>query len=443
MLINNRSGIIRMNITKTVIIFLSISIPASLSYAQQVKVIRGGTILTMSGDRIENGMIIIRGNKISDVGRNLTIPANAEIIEAQGKYVMPGLIDAMSYYGIRPFSPNDTSDPVTAENRIVDAFYPYGKQMRGKSGIQRDIESLKGGVTSIYIAPGNRQLISGQGAVVKLYSKDHSGLIVTECASIDMALGDPVKATFRTKSPSSRMSIAALMRKTLLAAQAFKEKIEKYESKSAEEKEKAQKPARDLGNEALLRLINKEIPARIEAELPDDILTAIRISEEFDFNLIIDAGIGAYKVRHILAEKKIPVVLSPISHPFTYAEAGSWTTETYALNDERNAGLLADAGVKIAIASFGRGSGFEGSAYRGRWLLHEAAIATGYGLSDEDALKAVTINAAEILGVDSRLGSIEKGKDADIIILDGEPLKLKTWVTKVIIDGELLYDKNK
>ena len=135
--------------------------------AEKVVAIRGGTVLTMAGKTIPNGIVLIKGGKIQAVGEGVAIPADAEVIDASGKYIMPGIIDAMTYYGVRPFDLNDTSNPVTPQNRIIQAYYPFGQFMKGQGGIEPDKEILGGGVTTVYIAPGDRQVIGGQGAVVK------------------------------------------------------------------------------------------------------------------------------------------------------------------------------------------------------------------------------------------------------------------------------------
>jgi imidazolonepropionase-like amidohydrolase len=222
---------------------------------------------------------------------------------------------------------------------------------------------------------------------------------------------------------------------------AFADDLAEYETKKAAGEEDASPPSRDLGKEALAKLLARDFPARIEVDFLDDIRTALRLSDEFGFELILDSGLGAYKIRDDLAERGIPVVLGPPSHPFITGGEVSMNADLYNLMSEYNASLLVEAGVKIAFGSFGFGFGSMGSATQGRWLLIEAAYATGYGLSDEDALKAVTINAAEILGVSDRIGSLEAGKDADILVLDGFPLHVKTWVEKVFINGELIHQR--
>jgi imidazolonepropionase-like amidohydrolase len=395
----------------------------------------------MAGEAIENGTVLIRDGKVVDVGSNVRVPGNAEIIDASGKYVMPGIIDAMTYYGIRPFELNDQSSPVTPQNRAIQAYYPYGDFMRGTTGVQIDKNLISGGVTTVYIAPGDRQVIGGQGAVVKTWGDDLTSMIVREPAAMDMTIGETAKR--EEQNPTTRMGIAALLRKTLLETQEFAQKMADFERKQAEGGEEATAPARDLGKEALLRLLAHELPARIEADYLDDVRTAIRIAEEFDFDLILDSGLGAYKIKDVLAEKNIPVVLGPPTHPFVTGGEVSMNADLYNLMSEYNAAELTEAGVTIAIGSFGFGFGSFGGATQGRWLLVEAAYATGYGLSDEDALKAITINAAEILGVDDRVGSLEIGKDADIIVLDGYPLHVKTWVELVMINGAVIHERTR
>jgi imidazolonepropionase-like amidohydrolase len=409
----------------------------------EVIAIKDGKILTMTGKVYERGLVVIKNGKIDKVGRSGRIPRNAKVIDAKGKYVMPGVIDAMTYYGVTPFSPN-VPQPVTPANRIADAYYAFGDLFTGEGGIQAEAELLCGGITTVYIAPGSGQLISGQGAVLKTNGRTYDSMVVRDPASIDMTMAyAPVGQFGAPPGPRpTRMSSMALLRTTLMGAKAYAQKVKAYNGKSAEEKEKASKPPRDLGNEALGKLLNREIPARVEADYVDDILAAIRVSEEFGLRLIIDSGIGAYKVREVLAEKKIPVVLGPVSHPIGFIHYNN-VHDIQALETESNAALLAEAGVKIAFGSHSLNFGGSGKATQGRWLLLEAALATSFGLTEEEALKAVTINAAEILGVSKRIGSIEKGKDGDVIILSGHPLKIESLVEHVIIDGILSYNRAK
>lgn len=425
------------------LLLMIISTPPVQAKAKSIIAIKNGTIFTMAGKILKRGTVLIKDGKISAVGEKVKIPRNATIIDASGKFVMPGIIDAMTYYGIRPFSLNDRSKPVTPENKIIQAYYPFGRPMLGKQGIEPDREILSGGVTTVYIAPGDRQVIGGQGAVVKTYGKKHKNFILREPAAMDMTIGDPPKNEMGmgARPPVTRMGIATLIRKSFLGAQVFQDKIKEYEKKTDEEKKNASKPNRDLGKEALVKLLNKEIPARVESDFSDDIRTAVRIADEFNINLILDSGLGAYKVKEILAEKNIPVVLGPPTHPFVQGGEVSFTPDLAREMNEYNAAELIKEGVTVAIASFGFGFGSIGYATQGRWLLIEAAYIAGYDISDEEALKMITINPAKILGVENRVGSLEPGKDADVIILDGYPLDVKTWVDQVLINGESVYTR--
>lgn len=411
---------------------------------QRATAIRGATILTMAGRTIENGIILFSGGKIVAVGDNVTIPSGAAVIEAKGKYVMPGIIDAMTYFGIRRFDLNDPERPSTPENKIIRAYYLFGEFYQGKGGIEPDKEILSGGVTTVYIAPGDKQVIGGQGAVVKTAGKTFEGLVLREPAAIDMALGDPPKRPpAQRKSPTTRMGIATLLRTALLRAQEYGQKVKAYQAKSEEDKGKTDPPARDLGNEALGLALDRKIPVRVECDFVDDIRTALRIAEEFNLDLILDSGLGACKVGEILAQKKIPVILGPQTHPYIMGGEVSLTPDLERETNPYNAAMLHKAGVRLALASFGFPFGDFGGAVQGKWLLIEAAYLAGFGISDDDALKCITINPAELLGVANRVGSLEAGKDADLLILSGYPLNVKSLVEQVFVDGESVYSRSR
>jgi len=413
---------------------------AAAAPAQNVTAIRDATVLTMTGDTIRNGTVLIRDGKILDVGRGIPIPAGATTIDARGKYVMPGLIDAMTYFGIRPADRNDPSKPVTPENRIINAYAPFSDFMGGRDVPDRRREVWSGGVTTIYIAPGDLQVIGGQGAVVKTDGGPRAGTVLREPASIDMTLGDAPKKNFAAKkqSPSTRMSEAALIRKALVQAQEYRQEFARQKDKPGEGGAK-----RDPGNEALVMLLERKLPARVQADLADDIRTALRLADEFGFDLVIDGGIGAHELAGELAQRKIPVVLAPVSRTYMTEVEGGASKELYAKANESSAAVLAAAGVELAMASFGYSAGYTGSAWQGRWMLLEAAVAAGFGLPEEEALKAVTIHPAEILGIADRVGSIARGKDADLVVLDGPPLSPATWVEKVFINGSLVYEQRR
>ena len=391
--------------------------------------IRGGTVLPISGPAIPNGTVVMRGGKIVAVGANVSIPAGAEIVDAKGKYVMPGVIDAASQIGIDASDQNEASDPVTPGLKAVESFNPYGTFGAGKPGPLRNKELLAGGVTTMYLSPADATIIGGQGFVVKNAGNTFDAMIVRESAAMDMTLGTPPKTAARAKNrdPYTRMAEVAMIRQALIKAQEYQRNRQANPSLP-----------RDLNNEALGRVLAREIPARIQANNATDIRSALRLGLEFNIDVIIDGGAMAWEFKDELAKRHIPVVLGQQSHPYVSNEEIP-DRQDYPPVDERLAGRLTAAGVTTAIASFARAFGALAPAGSGKWLLIDAAIAAGYGMSEADVLKAVTLVPATILGIANRVGTLEVGKDADVIVLDGPPLSVKSWVERAYVNGELVH----
>jgi imidazolonepropionase-like amidohydrolase len=405
-----------------------------------VVAIRGGTVLPISGPVIQNGTVLIRDGKIAAVGANIEVPRGATVVDATGKYVMPGLIDAMTYFGIDPQDLSETSDPITPELRIITAYDPTGEGFTSGAGPLRSKELLIGGITAQYVGPGDATVVSGQGAIVKTAGRNLDALTVKEPAAMDLSVGVGPTKTFRAKNrtPNTHPAVISLLRQAFIRAQEYDRTLQTSAARPEAERTKTAPPKRDLGMEALVKVLHKQMPARIQANSITDIRGAMRLAEEFGFDLIINGGAQAYQVKEELAAKKIPVVLGPISHPFISGDEIPDLKE-YPAPDERNAGWLQQAGVKVAIASYSHGLGGIASGITGKWLLIDAALAEGYGMTAAEILKAVTLNPAEILGVADRMGSLEVGKDADVIVLDGPPLSIKTWVERVYVNGELVH----
>jgi imidazolonepropionase-like amidohydrolase len=386
----------------------------------QVVAIQGGTVMPVSSAPIEGGTVLIRDGRIEQVGLNVSIPAGARVIDATGRYVLPGLVDAMSYYGIAGADLNETSSPSTPQLRAIEAYYAFGSFSDGEAPTSpRSVDLLMGGVTTHYIAPADATVIGGQGAVVKAAGTTFADLILREPAAIDITLGQRPAGTFREggRSPGTRMAVISFLREQLVRAQEYQAQIDASGSASV----------RDLGLEALASMLAGEIPARIQANRTTEIREALQLAEEFGFRLILDSGISADRMAADLAGAGVPVVLGPISHPWISGEEIP-DREEYVDPDERRAARLLAGGVEIAIASFSRSFGSLGPTGSGKWLLLDAALAAGYGLTEAQVLHAVTLGPARILGVDDRVGSLEAGKDADVIILDGPPLSVMTWV---------------
>ena len=404
--------------------------PIRLSAQDHVIAIRGGTVLPISGPAIPNGTVLIRGSRIAAVGANVTVPAGAEIVDARGKFVMPGVVDAASTIGIEASDLNE-SDPVTPGLRAFESYNPYGTFGAGKPGPLRNTDALSGGVTTMYLSPADASLIGGQGFIVKSAGANLDALVVRDPAAMDMALGTPPKAAARgrNRDPYTRMAEVAMIRQALIKATEY-------------QRNRLQTPTlpRDLGMEALGRLLKREFPARIQANSATDIRAALRLGQEFGVDVVIDGGAGAWEVKDDLAARRIPVVLGQVSHPYVSNEEIPDKGD-YPPVDERLAGRLTGAGIPTAIATFSRAFGSLAPSGTGKWLLIDAAIAAGYGMSEADVLKAVTLVPAGILGIADRIGSLEAGKDADVIILDGPPLSVKTWVQRAYVNGELVYQK--
>jgi imidazolonepropionase-like amidohydrolase len=361
------------------------------------------------------------------------------VVDVTGKWVLPGLVDAMSYYGIGGSDLNETASPSTPQLHAIEAYYPYGAFGDGEPpSPPRADDLLMGGVTTHYIAPADATVIGGQGAVVKAAGPSFDALVLREPAAMDMTLGDRPAATMREggRSPGTRMAVIGFLREQLVRAQEYRDRWARWAA--TPEADRSPAPARDLGMEALGTILGGDMPARVQANRLTEIREALQLAEEFDLRLILDSGIAADQLAGELAAAGVPVVLGPISHPWISGEEIPDRSE-YVSPDERRAARLHAAGVKIAIASFSRSFGALGPSGSGKWLLLDAALAAGYGLAEADVLRAVTLNPAEILGVEDRVGSLEVGKDGDVVILDGPPLGVRTWVERVFVGGEEVF----
>jgi len=399
----------------------------------QTIALTGGLVYPISSEPVEGGTVLMVDGRIAAVGADVDIPAGAEVLDVTGSVVMPGIIDAMSYYGVAGEDMNEVPNPLTPELRIIEAFAPFGNFGSGEAGEIRVRELLSGGVTATYIGPGDATVVGGQGAVVKTAGARFDDLIVREPAAIDITLGGRPASTYReqSRSPSTRMAVVAQLRDLLVRAQEWVAGADAGEADAA---------PRNLGMEALARLLRREVPARVQANATRDIRVAIELADEFGFELVIDGGAGAHQMRDELADRAIPVVLGPISHPYISGEEIPDAGE-YGGVDERNAVWLNEAGVHVSLASFSRGFGRFGPGVAGQWLLIDASIAHGHGMSEADVLRAVTLSPAEVLGVADRLGSLEEGKDADVVVFDGDPLSIRTWATQVYVGGRLVYER--
>lgn len=396
--------------------------------------ITNGKVITITQSTLEHGTVLVEGGRIVALGEVVQIPEDAEVYDATGKVVMPGLIDAHCHVGLWPegigqeySDGNEMTDPITPHLRALDAVHPEDPAFK---------ELVAAGVTTVLTGPGSGNLIGGQWVCLKTVPKPSvEQMVLLEPAGMKMALGENPKRTYggQKKAPSTRMGNAATLRAALVDAQNYLEKWRRYEAERAESQAKAETgdkdakepkpPERDLKLEALGKVLRREMKARIHAHRADDMLTAIRIAEEFNLDLTLEHATEGYKIADILAAKGIPVTAGPIL----------FSREKYELKamTPKNPGLLAKAGVKVAIQTD------EMSAVK--YLTINAALAVREGMLEEEALKAITINAAEIIGVADRVGSLEVGKDADLVVFSGHPFDYRTVAELVLVDGQVAY----
>jgi imidazolonepropionase-like amidohydrolase len=396
-----------------------LTIPHNLEKAQKYA-IKGGTIFTLAGESIKDGVILISEGKIENIGQNISIPDGYPVVEASGSVVMPGLVSARSYNGIssnwrRQSSIDEISKSIVPEMEVKHAIEPQAPAF----WFSREL-----GITTAMVTPGNRNVIGGQGVVLKTNGTVADKMIIKDKAVMMFGLGRSAKR--RDKMPTTRMGIAALLRETLTKAQEYKDKVEQYEKDK-----KGKKPKRDLSMEALIPVLKGEMPVMIHCERKDDILTALRIADEYKLKVILDGATDAYKVIDEIKKRNIPVVLENLFRGIGNIEDKGFKPE--------NPSILAKAGIIVAFRP-GEGSWYTPAAgWGGGDLFEIATLAFKNGMTEEDALKAITINAAKAIGLEERIGSLEKGKDADILILRGHPFKTRSIPQAVFINGNLVY----
>jgi imidazolonepropionase-like amidohydrolase len=394
-------------------------------------VIKNGRILTITQGTIEGGTVLIEGGKIKAVGKDVTIPSGAEVIDATGKWVTPGLIDSHSHVAIfgepsveSTNDGNECTDPITPHVRALDAVNPADPAIP---------DTLSAGVTAVWTGPGSGNVIGGTGIVIKLHGKTIDDMLVTTArGSMKMALGENPKRVYGTqkKFPMTRMGNAAALREALVKAQSYMRKFKKAEADAAREsKEKKTTiepdyPERCLKMEALIKVLTREYRCRIHCHRADDILTAIRIAEEFNLDFSIEHATEGWKIADVLAAKKVTCTIGPNDLTRVKMECENFNLA--------NAGILVKKGVRVCIQV----DGFSNT----RWLPIHAGMLVRYGMPEEEAMRALTINPAELLGVADRMGSLEPGKDADVAIFSGNPLCTLSRCEKVFINGAEVYD---
>lgn len=373
----------------------------------------GARILTMAGPPLEKGTVLVDQDRIVEVKEGRVVPPGAEVLDLQGKTILPGMIDAHSHLGIveeiyreEGDDCNENTDPVTPHLRAIDAINPADPGF---------LDALTGGVTTVITGPGSANIIGGEMVALKTWGTVVDDMIVRFPAGLKAALGENPKRSYgreKKAAPATRMASAAILRESLARAQDYLKK---------------EAPERDLKMEALGRVLKQEVPLRLHAHRADDIMTAVRIAEEFGVNLVIEHCTEGHLVAGKLAEKGIPVVIGPLLSNRAKVELQGITLRT--------ASVLAEAGVQFALMT-------DHPVVPIQYLSVSAALAVKGGLSGERALRAVTIDAAAILGLEKRLGSLEPGKDADLVIWSGNPLDISSRVEQVFVEGNKVFHIN-
>ena len=381
--------------------------------------IKNGKIITMSDKNYENGCILIHDNKIVDIQEYIEESDNMEVIDAKGAWVMPGIIEAhchigLSEEGIRFEGDdiNEATNPITAHLRAIDAINPLDIAFT---------DAIKGGITSAMTGPGSANVCGGKFVFMKMAGESIDDMIVENDYAMKVAFGENPKRVYSSKStsPSTRMATASILREALLKAKNYKNK-----------KEEANKHGKyfeiDFKQECWMDVLDKKIPLKAHAHRADDILTAIRIAKEFDVNMTLDHCTEGHLIAENIKKSGFSAIVGPSLMNRSKYELKNKTFET--------SGILNKHGVTVAITT-------DHPVVPIQYLPICAGFAAKAGLGVEEGLKAITINAAKICGVDDRVGSLEVGKDADIAIFTGNPMETFTETLYTIINGKIVYSK--
>jgi imidazolonepropionase-like amidohydrolase len=425
------------------IIVFFVLLSATLALAQQKPtVLKGGKLLTVSHGTIENGVLVMQNGKISAAGAasSVKIPKDARVIDATGMTIYPGLIDSEDNLGLTEISAEqmtndllEPSDEIMPHMHVYDAFHAESELI--------PVTRLNG-VTNAIIAPDNKDTLPGQDSFVQLAGKSSEDMLLIRDIAMPLNFtGDQRRneSWEKRKFPQTRMGMAAQLRQAFLDAQDYAQHWADYEKKKAEaaqktddkdkknddkDKDKDKKPPtapkRDLKLEALLPYLQGKKPIVLAAEEANDLQTAVSLAHEFNLKFVLNHVSHSQSVLDYVAGLKVPVIVGPIYEdpkPFERYDA------VYSLPAQ-----LYKRGVKIVFASY--------DAHNVRNLPYQAGYATAFGLPYDEALKAITLNAAETWGVADQLGSLDAGKTANVVMANGDPLDVRTDVKQVFIAGQ-------
>ncbi|QNK80651.1 amidohydrolase [Nakamurella sp. PAMC28650] len=373
-------------------------------------------VVPIEGDPFD-GTVVVADGLITALGADVGVPADAKVVDARGRWLLPGFIDAHTHLGVHEegegWAGNDTNeltDPVSAGVRAIDAINPT------EMGFD---DALAGGVTTVNVNPGSGNPIGGLTVAIHTHGRTVDEMVLRSPSGLKSALGENPKRVYsdRKQTPATRLGTAAVIRGAFVDAQNYADR------QSHAEPDKA-RPARDLKMEALGSVLRREIPWRQHSHRADDIATAIRIADEFGYELVIDHGTEAHLLADVLAAKGIPVLFGPM---FTSRSKVELRNRSMV-----NPGRLAAAGVEISLIT-------DHPVVPINFLVLQATLAVKEGLDPVVALRAITIHPARVMGVADRVGSLEVGKDADLVLWSGDPLDAMQRALSVYIGGREVY----
>ncbi|GCD82886.1 MAG: amidohydrolase [Geobacillus sp.] len=382
-------------------------------------VIHGGTLLVGNGEKIENACIVVENGKIKEVEHQVQkhpFCHGAHIIDATGKFITPGLIDVHTHLGVHEegigkegHDFNEISSPATPHVRAIDGINPKDKGFD---------DARRAGVTTVQVMPGSANVIGGEMVVIKTAGQTVDEMVVRNPSGMKAAFGENPKRFYgdKGKLPTTRMGIAALFREQFIQAQTYLQKVEN-----------GKEVDRDLKMENLAKVLKKEMPLRVHAHRADDIMTVIRLAKEFGFTYTIEHCTEGHHVARYLAENGIQVSVGPTMSTRSKVELADKGWHTLL--------ALRDAGVPFSITTDHPVVGIE-------HLMTSAILAVKHGLEESIALQAITLNAAKHLGIEDRVGSVEVGKDADIVIWSGDPFDLRQNVEMTMINGRIVFQRD-
>jgi len=376
-----------------------------------------GRLETISNGKIENGTILIKDGQIFAIGKDIDVSNCSQIIDAKNRIVTPGIIDAHTHAGLSEqgigwegIDTNESTNPLT----------PWCSVRDGINMKDRAFENFrKAGITSVGVFPGSGNIIAGTALALKCHGTIVDEAVIKDPVGMKAALGENPKRNYgnKKKSPATRMASAAILREALLKAKFYLEK---------QSKDKKNMPKLDKQCEALLPVIKKEIPLLIHCHRHDDIVTAVRICNEFDVKYVLEHVTDGYEIADFLKMQNTHCAVGPTLHYGSKVENKNRDFRTPISFDRK--------GIPFCFTT-------DHPVVDGRNLVLTASIAVQWGMKEENALRAVTLGSAEHIGIDGRVGSLEIGKDADLVIWSDNPLEFTSFADITIIDGVVVYER--